>query len=139
MASTLVSVSMDDSELLRDYALRGSEPAFAELVQRHVHLVYSAARRQVASAPAAEDVTQEVFLLLARKARAVCLDRSVSGWLYRATRFVAAGHRRAELRRVLREQKAMSEFGENSSADSVWAAVAPVDGPRGMETRAGHG
>ena len=117
---------MDDSELLREYALRGSEPAFTELVQRHVHLVFSAARRQVASPHVAEDVTQEVFLLLARKARAVCLDRSVSGWLYRATRFVARGHRRAEQRRVLREQKAMSKFGENSSAESVWAAVAPV-------------
>lgn len=35
---------MEDLELLREYVERRSEPAFAELVSRHVNLVYSAAR-----------------------------------------------------------------------------------------------
>jgi len=34
---------LTDQQLLRDYAERRSEAAFAELVRRHVDLIYSAA------------------------------------------------------------------------------------------------
>ncbi|HWN95733.1 MAG TPA: hypothetical protein VNT99_11920 [Methylomirabilota bacterium] len=34
---------LTDQQLLREYAERRLESAFAELVRRHVHLVYSAA------------------------------------------------------------------------------------------------
>jgi len=37
----------DDAELLRRYATDRSEAAFAELVRRHVDLVYSTALRQM--------------------------------------------------------------------------------------------
>lgn len=48
---------MDDMALLQDYARTGRETAFANLVQRHIGLVYSAARRQVGDSQHAEDVT----------------------------------------------------------------------------------
>jgi hypothetical protein len=38
---------LTDQALLRDYAERRSEAAFAEFVRRHVDLVYSAALRVV--------------------------------------------------------------------------------------------
>ena len=38
---------MDDLELLRHYAVTQSEASFTALAQRHLNLVYSAARRQV--------------------------------------------------------------------------------------------
>src|SRR5262245_6174398 len=53
-----------DSELLRDYVERRSESAFAELVNRHVALVYSVALRLVVDAHLAEDVTQTTFAIL---------------------------------------------------------------------------
>ena len=59
---------MDDSALLREYATERSESAFASLVQRHIHFVYSSALRQVRNAQMAEEVTQAVFIILARKA-----------------------------------------------------------------------
>ena len=37
----------EDAELLRRYATENSEAAFAELIRRHVDLVYSAALRLV--------------------------------------------------------------------------------------------
>src|SRR6266511_3993857 len=60
---------MNDFELLRCYAEDRSEAAFAELVKRYIDFVYSAAFRQVGGdAHLADDVTQSVFVDLARKA-----------------------------------------------------------------------
>jgi uncharacterized protein (TIGR03435 family) len=57
-----------DMELLRQYAHRKSEEAFAVLVTRHVNVVYSAALRKTGNAHAAEEITQAVFIILAKKA-----------------------------------------------------------------------
>ena len=68
---------MEDAELLRRYAAEKSEEAFAELVRRHLDLVYSTALRQLAGdTHLAQDVAQGVFTALARKAA------TLTGWLY---------------------------------------------------------
>jgi len=61
-------VAAGDQELLREYATTGAEAAFARLVERHVELVYSAAFRQTGNHAMAQDVSQAVFIILARKA-----------------------------------------------------------------------
>src|SRR5947208_2459809 len=64
-----MGIRMTDGELLREFAEKGSQGAFGEIVRRHVDWVYSCARRQVGDAHLAEDVVQAVFVLLAGKAR----------------------------------------------------------------------
>ena len=57
-----------DQQLLREYAARGSDDAFTALVKRHTSLVYGTARRKVGDESLAEEITQVVFVVLARKA-----------------------------------------------------------------------
>lgn len=122
---------IDDAELLSTYAENRSEAAFAELVGRHVNLVYSAALRQVnGDAHLAQEVTQVVFADLARKAAALARHRVLAGWLFTSTRYAAAKLVRGERRRRARETKAqlMTEiFHDAEGAEALdWGRVRPV-------------
>ncbi len=118
---------MHDSQLLEDFVTRNSEPAFQSLVTRYLNLVRSTALRQVRDATLAEEVTQAVFILLARKAARLrkTKDLLLGGWLYRTTRFVAARALRGELRRQRREQEAL-QMQQLSAADETWRRIAPL-------------
>lgn len=117
----------DDATLLRRYAEARSEGDFAELVRRHLNLVYAAALRQVnGDTHLAQDVTQLVFTDLARKAGSLAGHRVLAGWLFTSTRFAAAKLVRGEQRRRTREQEAdlMQESDPTASLD--WDRVRPV-------------
>jgi RNA polymerase sigma factor (sigma-70 family) len=116
-------MNSNDIELLRRYVFERSEAAFAELVRQHIALVYSAALRQTGGdAHRAEDVAQEVFADLARKAPRLTRHASLSGWLYTSTRYAAATLRRAEQRRCAREHEAhaMNELLQTAETDPAW-------------------
>lgn len=111
-------------ELVRRYVAEGSEEAFATLVRRHLNVVYASARRQVRDPHVAEEVVQTVFVLLARKARSLPKGTLLTGWLYRATRYVASEVWRSETRRRVREQAAMEPLLE-SPEPSPWEEIEP--------------
>ncbi|HTI98961.1 MAG TPA: sigma factor, partial [Dongiaceae bacterium] len=97
---------VSDSELLDQFVRRESQEAFAALVRRYVALVYSVSLRHTASIETAQEITQAVFVVLARKAASLRGRRALAGWLYHAARLTAANQRRAEQRRRHREQEA---------------------------------
>src|SRR5437016_4161588 len=110
---------MNETDALRQYIDTGSEPAFAELVARHVDLVYSCALRQVhGNAHMAEDVTQAVFILLARKARTLRHEVVLAAWLVKATRYAALDALKAQSRRQKHERRAaeMAAISMNNRA-----------------------
>ncbi len=126
---------LDDAALLRRFADESDEHAFAELLERHVNLVYSAALRQTTGdVQLAQDVTQTVFTDLARKAGAVVKSLESGtpfvGWLYTSTRFAARSVLRGEQRRRSREHIAciMNE-GSNPghlAQEPVWEDLRPI-------------
>ena len=115
-----------DDRLLEQFARNGSEAAFAALVQRHIPLVHSVALRHTANPQHAQDITQAVFIILARKAGALGHKTVLPGWLYHTARLTAANLQRAETCRVRREQEAfMQSKLEESPTDNLWSELSP--------------
>jgi RNA polymerase sigma factor (sigma-70 family) len=91
-------------------------------------LVYRTALRQVSGdVHKAEEATQAVFILLARKASALTGHANLAGWLYTTTGNVVGNMLRAEWRRKTHEQEAvMNEITNDASTEANWENVRPV-------------
>jgi RNA polymerase sigma factor (sigma-70 family) len=115
-----------DSQLLRAYVEHRSEPAFRELVRRHLDWVYSAAQRMVCDSHLAQDVAQGVFIALAKNAGQLTGCLVLSGWLHRTAQNLAANTVRTDVRRRAREQEAAA-MNELLAAESEapWQHIAP--------------
>ena len=107
-------MTANDLDLLARYTRDQSEEAFAEIVRRHVDLVYSAALRTVRSPELAEEAVQSAFTDLARAADKLTANTVVAAWLYEVTRRKAVDIVRREARRQLREQIATEMHAMNA-------------------------
>src|ERR1039457_424019 len=116
----------DDSALLRQFAENNSDEAFAVLVTRHINLVYSVALRQVGNPHHAEEITQAVFIILAKKAAQLRHDKALSSWLFQATRLTASNFIRSETRRHRREEEAYMQSVLDEAGTEVWPRIAPL-------------
>ena len=121
----LPDMSDTDLEILRRYTRQQAEDAFAELVRRHLGLVYSAALRQVRSPQLAEEVTQSAFVDLARNAPGLKPDTILTAWLYQVTRRTAIDVVRREASRQLREQVA-TELNAMNATPADWTHIEPL-------------
>src|SRR3954465_10088390 len=119
-------LELDDSVLLKEYVEHGSEEAFATLVARHINKVYSIALRHTRNPHQAEEITQAVFVILARKSRHLSKRVILSGWLCRTARLSAVSFVRSEIRRTRREQEAHMQNLLNESESEVWPRIAPI-------------
>jgi len=121
---------LTDQQLLREYRQQRSESAFAELVQRHVDLVYSAALRMVRDPHLAEDVTQAVFVELAKQSAKLESRPVLAGWLHRTSQNLASKLIRSDVRRRAREHEAgvMNELHAHAHPEETevpWDQIAP--------------
>lgn len=115
-----------DRELVTAYATRDSETAFRALVTRHVNLVYATALRQVGDPGLAEEITQNAFIALARKAPRLAGIETLAGWLHRTTILEAKARIRAELRRGRREEIAAEATALQREGTSPLDALVPL-------------
>src|SRR5262245_2085407 len=117
-----------DNQLLECYHRDGSEQAFRELVERRINLVFSAALREACgNASEAQDLTQAVFVQLARSAGRLLRHPGLSGWLYTCVRHTAANSRRAQGRRRQRENETltMNQILGSEPVDELWRELRP--------------
>ena len=116
---------MQDMALLQEYASSGSEAAFSEVVRRYVDMVHSAALRQLRNPDLAQEVTQAVFIVLARKAGRLPGNTVLSGWLLTTTRYAANSLIRGAVRRVKREEEYVQSMLNEPTAEA-WEQVTPL-------------
>src|SRR5437867_2601382 len=99
-----------DFELLQRFTRDGEQSAFADVVRRHLDLVFATALRKVEDTGVAQEVAQNVFAVLARKAWQFAPDDSLPAWLHKAALLESKSWLRGELGRRRREQTA-AELG----------------------------
>jgi RNA polymerase sigma factor (sigma-70 family) len=126
-------VNAIDSELTAESLLHRfvkndrAEESFRHIVEQQSSLVLSTATRQLAGDRAlAEDVSQEVFKLLARKAARLDGRVSVAGWLYRQACRQAVDRLRSESRRHRREEHAQDLMNSKNDPPDP-ALIAEID------------
>jgi len=117
-----------DFELLRRFTCDGEQSAFTDVVRRHLDLVFATALRKVEDSGAAQEVAQNVFAVLARKAWQFAPDDSLPAWLHKAALLESKSWLRGELGRRRREETA-TELGTtmNTPADQpAFNALVPL-------------
>jgi RNA polymerase sigma factor (sigma-70 family) len=104
-------------------------------MRRHVDLVHAAAlRRTRGDVRQAQEVTQQVFIDLAKKSAALARHPALTAWLHRATRFAATNLLREAHRRSTRETAAATDpalapeptAAATSARSADWTQLAPV-------------
>jgi RNA polymerase sigma factor (sigma-70 family) len=111
----------DDGALLTAWSAARDDDAIRRLCDRHAALVAAACRRL--GSPDADEATQAVFLILARRAGSLT-STGLAGWLHGTARRVVAHQRRAAARRRRHEQEAAVDIERQQSAaapEPLWA------------------
>jgi RNA polymerase sigma factor (sigma-70 family) len=116
---------MNGTKLLESYRSTGSETAFAELLQRYTNMVYSVAKRRVSDQSLAEEVTQTVFIRLAKSPPKLTHDGELASWLHRTAIHVAIDVWRSETRRRTREQQSVAMQSPTTEEAKVWEDITP--------------
>jgi RNA polymerase sigma factor (sigma-70 family) len=118
-----------DSDLLRQHADASWSEAFGLLTRRYGGLVYASAYRQLRDRHQAEDATQAVFLLLARKPHRID-GAHLPAWLLSASRYVCLDLIRKQARRRKHETTAAAMHPQQTTSDAIPALERRDELPR---------
>lgn len=112
--------TLPDQLLLERFIHQHDEAAFASLVRRHGGVVLGVARRILHDVHAAEDVFQNTFLTLARRAASIRKREALPSWLYGVAARLASQIRLQEGRRRRREHAAAKPSCEDVAEATAW-------------------
>ncbi|MEZ5323651.1 MAG: sigma-70 family RNA polymerase sigma factor [Verrucomicrobiales bacterium] len=111
-----------DTDLLKCYAETRSEAAFCTLVERYAGMVMASAVRRTGDLGLAEEATQSVFIILARKASSLQNHPALCAWFYTTTRLQCQSVLRTERRQKRKHQALMKELralDSNQTPDTI--------------------
>ncbi len=112
-----------DQALLARYVSHGDEAAFAQLVSRHGGLIFCLALRKTGNRSLAEEITQNIFALLAQKGAALVNHPALLAWLQKATHYQADRAQAKEFTRQRLLQSYHDTETMNLSTDDSAAAM----------------
>ena len=123
----------DPHKLLEAFLASGrSESSFTELVGSLGDLVYTSALRRSQNSQLAEEITQNVFAILARKASSLRQHPALMAWIFETTRLEAARALRTEKRHQRRTAALSSEAksqeampSTNTETEPAWKDIVP--------------
>ena len=115
----------DDHTLLSRFAKAKDETAFTELVRRHLDLVYGVCLRRTGSRSLAEELVQNVFALLARKAGSLKPEVLVVGWLHRAAHLESLSAFRSESTRLRKMKNYMDHLSDSDPEPDRFREISP--------------
>jgi RNA polymerase sigma factor (sigma-70 family) len=116
---------MNGTDALAEFRATRAEAAFSELVRRYTNLVYSIGKRRVLDNILAQEVTQIVFIRLAKSPPKLNSEAQLLTWLHRTAVHVSIDLWRSETRRRAREHHAMS-MNNNPSEEVAWKEISPI-------------
>lgn len=118
-----------DATLLGLFARERDEAAFAELARRYGNLIFHTALRRTGSHAMAQEVSQQVLCVIARKAANLALTTGEGGlapWVHRATLFEASKAIRSETSQQRRKQlQHPDDMPATAPGESFWDDTLP--------------
>ncbi|MES2438878.1 MAG: sigma-70 family RNA polymerase sigma factor [Verrucomicrobiota bacterium] len=115
-----------DAQLLQAWVRHQRQADFTEIVRRHLGLVQGIARRQL-DHDLAEDIAQQVFAILARKAASLGDLRSLGAWLHRVTLLQCRTAVRRRMRDRRNQEAAMETARITEARDPLAEALPYLD------------
>jgi RNA polymerase sigma factor (sigma-70 family) len=122
----LPSQELDDSATLRTFAVSRQEDAFQALVQKYLGMVFGIALRRTGDHCLAEEISQNVFSILARKAARLPGAPTLAGWLHRTTVLECSEAMRHEYAHQRKLDALSNHVLTAADGDSVWREAVPL-------------
>jgi len=118
----------EDAQQLRRFVESGSEDAFRWLVDRYLGLVVGAAKRRCGDHALAEEIAQDVFTALAKKAGTLREPLNLAAWLHRSAHLQTSHRLRAEYNRKRKMNSLKDHIADQhreSADDASWGDAVP--------------
>ncbi len=116
---------MNGTDLLVEFRATRAEAAFSGLVRRYTNLVFSIAKRRTSDELLAQEVTQIVFIRLAKTPPLLNSEAQLLAWLHRTTVHVSIDLWRSETRRRAREHDVVA-MQTDRTEEVAWKEMTPV-------------
>jgi RNA polymerase sigma factor (sigma-70 family) len=115
-----------DEALIAAFGKSASDEAFAALVKKYLGVVLGIAVRRTGDRGLAEEIAQNVFTILARKARRLKPGAPLAGWIHRATMIECAEAMRRECAHRTKMSAISVHLLTHLGGREVWRDALPV-------------